>query len=381
MSKLVLRSVAKSYTRGTSVLKPFDLVVQSGELVVLVGPSGCGKSTLLKLMAGLEQLDEGQILLGERDITRLEPRHRRIAMVFQNYALYPHLTVHDNLAYPLRRAGTAKAEIRTRVETVAAQLRLGELLDRRPSQLSGGQKQRVAMGRAIIREPELFLLDEPLSNLDAGLRTHVRGEIRELQRRLGTTMIYVTHDQVEAQTLADRVVVMRGGEIQQVGTPRDIYARPTNMFVAAFLGTAPPNFMPARIRDRAIELEPGSLPLVALPAELRMALAGHDRIFIGIRPEALQPARLGGSELTLTGRVVRREFVGNMQNIHLAQDRPAETLATLSRLTGRHVTGELVWTTDAANMVERVELGLRPEDLLLFDIHGEAIGLAKGEPI
>jgi multiple sugar transport system ATP-binding protein len=382
MHKLVLRSVTKSYAAGAAVLKPFDLVAQAGELVVLVGPSGCGKSTLLKLIAGLEKLDDGQILLGERDITDAEPRHRRIAMVFQNYALYPHLTVRENLAYPLRRQKLRAADIALKVSAVARQLRLDELLDRRPSQLSGGQKQRVAMGRAIIREPDLFLLDEPLSNLDTALRTHVRGEIRDLQRRLGTTMIYVTHDQVEAQTLADRLVILRNGEVQQVGPPQEIYERPANIFAAAFLGTAPPNFLAGRIVDGRVEIGQASLPLADLPGECRIALAGREQIYVGLRPEMLRPAGdFDRGHFVLHGKVIRREIVGNSQNVHFRSETDSADMAKLSALAGRHLSDELVWTTERAGTDDAVKLGIRPESILFFDTDGVAIGSHGSDPL
>jgi ABC-type sugar transport system ATPase subunit len=376
MHKLVLRSLSKSYAQGTAVLKPFDLVVQSGELIVLVGPSGCGKSTLLKLIAGLEKPDDGRILLGERDITDAEPRHRRIAMMFQNYALYPHLTVRENLAYPLRRQKMRAAAITEKVLSVAKQLRLEELLDRRPSQLSGGQKQRVAMGRAIIREPDLFLLDEPLSNLDAALRTHVRGEIRDLQRRLGTTMIYVTHDQVEAQTLADRLVILRNGEVQQIGAPQDIYSRPANIFAAAFLGTAPPNLLAARVVDGRLEIGQASLSLADLPGECRTALAGRENIYVGLRPEMLRPVGdLDRDRFILRGTVSRREIVGNIQTVYFHSDAGSADMAKLSALAGRHLTDELVWTTENAGASDTVELGIAPKNILFFDTDGQAIGI------
>ncbi|WP_145643387.1 ABC transporter ATP-binding protein [Neorhizobium alkalisoli] len=375
MHKLVLRSVTKSYTKGTTVLKPFDLVAQSGELIVLVGPSGCGKSTLLKLIAGLEKLDDGQILLGDRDITDAEPRQRKIAMVFQNYALYPHLTVRENLAYPLRRQKLRMPAITEKVAMVARQLRLEELLDRRPSQLSGGQKQRVAMGRAIIREPDLFLLDEPLSNLDAALRTHVRGEIRDLQRRLGTTMIYVTHDQVEAQTLADRVVILRDGEVQQIGPPQEIYARPANIFAAAFLGAAPPNFLAGRVINGRIDVGQASLPFSDLPGECRTALAGREQVYLGLRPELLRAADDHyGDHLVLHGAVSSREIVGNTQNVYFRTDTACADMTRLSALAGRYLTDELVWTTENSNTGDTVKLAIRPEDILFFDAEGQAIG-------
>lgn len=242
MAKLTLKNISKSYGRGTMAVKDFSLDIKDGEFVVLVGPSGCGKTTILRMIAGLESTDGGEILLDGESIRDLPSQKRDIAMVFQNYALYPTMTVFDNIAFPLKMRKMSKEDISCRVENVAATLEIGELLYRKPRQLSGGEKQRVAMGRAMIRDPKLFLMDEPLSNLDAKLRINLREKIAELHRRLQTTTIYVTHDQFEAMTLADKLVVMRDGRIEQVGTPAEIYNRPLNPFVAGFFGDLPINF-------------------------------------------------------------------------------------------------------------------------------------------
>ena len=246
MANVTLRNVRKTYAGGFEAIKGIDFDVGDGQFCVLVGPSGCGKSTLLRMVAGLETITGGEIDIGGRVVNQIEPADRDIAMVFQNYALYPHMTVYNNMAYGLRNRGMAEPEIKTRVEEAARILELGAMLERKPRQLSGGQRQRVAMGRAIVRQPKVFLFDEPLSNLDAKLRIAMRVEIRKLQRRLSTTSIYVTHDQLEAMTLADILVVMNGGQVEQIGNPLDIYQKPATTFVASFIGAPPMNLMPLR---------------------------------------------------------------------------------------------------------------------------------------
>jgi len=286
MADVHLKNVFKKYG-DTQVLHGIDLDIQDGEFIVLVGPSGCGKSTLLRMVAGLEEITGGDISIANRVVNQLEPKDRDIAMVFQNYALYPHMTVYANMAYGLKIKGLPKPEIEKRVQDAAALLQIGQLLERFPRQLSGGQRQRVAMGRAIVREPAVFLFDEPLSNLDAKLRVQMRVEIKRLQRRLKTTSIYVTHDQVEAMTMADRLVVMNLGVAEQIGTPLDVYEKPATMFVAGFIGSPSMNFMPARLADsgRTIDLGGG----VALPVTEAVLGAedGHP-VMLGIRPEHLQ---------------------------------------------------------------------------------------------
>ncbi|MCA1941313.1 MAG: sn-glycerol-3-phosphate ABC transporter ATP-binding protein UgpC, partial [Caenispirillum bisanense] len=268
MATVQFTEVAKTYANGFRAIPGIDLAIADGEFIVLVGPSGCGKSTLLRMTAGLEEVTGGEIRIDGRVVNRLEPAKRDIAMVFQNYALYPHMTVFGNMAYGLRNRGTPKAEIERRVREAAAILELGPLLDRRPGQLSGGQRQRVAMGRAIVREPAVFLFDEPLSNLDAKLRVQMRLEIRRLQRALRTTSLYVTHDQVEAMTMADRLVVMNAGVAEQVGAPLEVYARPATTFVAGFIGSPAMTLLPAMIGpDGAAVLlgEGGDGPAIVLP--------------------------------------------------------------------------------------------------------------------
>jgi len=249
MAGVTLRDVRKTYTGGFEAIKGIDFEVGDGQFCVLVGPSGCGKSTLLRMVAGLETITGGEIDIGGRVVNQIEPADRDIAMVFQNYALYPHMTVYNNMAYGLRNRGMAKPEIDARVQEASRILELGAMLDRKPRQLSGGQRQRVAMGRAIVRQPKVFLFDEPLSNLDAKLRIAMRVEIRKLQRRLKTTSIYVTHDQLEAMTLADILVVMNAGQVEQIGNPLEIYQKPATTFVASFIGAPPMNLMPLRGSD------------------------------------------------------------------------------------------------------------------------------------
>ena len=248
MASIDINEVSKIYDKsGAKAVDSVDIQIEDGEFIVLVGPSGCGKSTLLRMVAGLEDISQGTISIGDRVVNKVEPADRDIAMVFQNYALYPHMTVYDNLAYGLKNRGTPKAEIAARVAEAARMLEIEKYLDRKPRALSGGQRQRVAMGRAIVRKPAVFLFDEPLSNLDAKLRVTMRGEIRKLQKRLKTTAIYVTHDQLEAMTLADRLVVLNGGRIEQIGTPLEVYNRPASTFVASFIGSPAMNLVDARI--------------------------------------------------------------------------------------------------------------------------------------
>jgi sn-glycerol 3-phosphate transport system ATP-binding protein len=297
MANVTLRNVRKTYAGGFEAIKGIDFEVGDGQFCVLVGPSGCGKSTLLRMVAGLETITSGEIDIGGRIVNQIEPAERDIAMVFQNYALYPHMSVYNNMAYGLRNRGMGEPEIDTRVQEAARILELGAMLDRKPRQLSGGQRQRVAMGRAIVRQPKVFLFDEPLSNLDAKLRIAMRVEIRKLQRRLKTTSIYVTHDQLEAMTLADILVVMNGGEVEQIGNPLDIYQKPATTFVASFIGAPPMNLMPLR------------------PDEIKAQFAGDSRAaasaagILGIRPEdfVISSEKLtGGIALDLTVEAIER---------------------------------------------------------------------------
>ena len=307
-----LRGVGKSFGEVVA-LQPVDLVVADRELLVLLGPSGCGKSTLLRLVAGLEEPSQGEVWIGGRRVDDVDPKDRDVAMVFQGYALYPHRTVRGNLAYPLERRGGGRAERAERVRETARALGLEALLDRRPGELSGGERQRVAMGRALVRRPRVFLFDEPLSNLDARLRGELRGEIARLHASAGTTSLYVTHDQVEAMALGDRVAVLRAGRVEQVGTPREIYDRPASRFVAEFVGSPPMNLLPAARDGDRFATGPLSVPA---PAD------APDRVVLGVRPEHLQPA--GPSPF----RVERVEHFGPDAHVHCA----AGPVAVVARL-------------------------------------------------
>ncbi len=287
MAQVSLRGVRKSYG-PLEVIHGIDMEIKDGEFIVIVGPSGCGKSTLLRMVAGLEQISGGEIDIAGRVVNKLEPKDRDIAMVFQNYALYPHMSVYQNMAYGLKIRGMSKAEIEARVQKAAKILELGQFLQRKPRQLSGGQRQRVAMGRAIVREPAVFLFDEPLSNLDAKLRVQMRLEIKKLQRQLGTTSIYVTHDQVEAMTLADRLIVMNAGFAEQIGTPIDVYEHPATTFVAAFIGSPSMNFLPATLGPNAASVSLGGRDQLLLGAPLP-GLAAGTPVTLGLRPEHLAP--------------------------------------------------------------------------------------------
>ncbi|KAA0099964.1 sn-glycerol-3-phosphate ABC transporter ATP-binding protein UgpC [Mycolicibacterium sp. P1-18] len=278
MAEVEFRDVTRKYAGGTVALKNLNLTVGDGEFLILVGPSGCGKSTALRLLAGLDKPTSGEIRIGGAVVNGLAPGERDIAMVFQNYALYPHMTVYRNLAYGLRQRRTPRDEVERRVRETAALLEIDQLLDRKPGQLSGGQRQRVAMGRALVRKPQAFLLDEPLSNLDAKLRNQVRGDLKRLHRELPVTSIYVTHDQVEAMTLGDRLCVMSGGEVQQIGTTDDIYNRPANTFVAAFMGSPPMNLLPGVVRHGMLHVGDAAITAAATP---------DGPVTVGVRPEHL----------------------------------------------------------------------------------------------
>ncbi|MDQ1403549.1 MAG: multiple sugar transport system ATP-binding protein, partial [Actinomycetota bacterium] len=289
MAPIDIDHAVKRYGDGYPAVNDVSLQIEDGEFMILVGPSGCGKSTLLRMIVGLEDITDGEIRIDGERVNEQAPRERNLSMVFQNYALYPHLTVFENIAFPLRLAKLPDDEIKTKVREAAATLELTEHLDRKPSQLSGGQRQRVAMGRAIVRDARAFLFDEPLSNLDAKLRGQTRAEIARMQRRLGITTVYVTHDQTEALTLGDRVAVLRKGILQQVATPRTLYDRPVNTFVAGFIGSPPMNLLPARVNGATVELPFATVPL---PDAMAESVRGKDVLLAGVRPENFDDASL-----------------------------------------------------------------------------------------
>ena len=325
MTAIEFRDVSKIFADGTRAVDSLDLSIEEGEFMVLVGPSGCGKTTALRMVAGLEEISEGTITIGDRVVNDASPKERDIAMVFQNYALYPHMTVEQNLAFGLKLRKLSKAEIRRRVHAAATTLGLDEYLERKPGALSGGQRQRVAMGRAIVREPHAFLMDEPLSNLDAKLRVQMRSEIQKLQRTLGVTTIYVTHDQTEAMTMGDRIAVMRGGALQQVDTPERVYQRPANQFVAGFIGSPAMNMAMGRVRraDDRLFVEFGDTSL-AIADELvaeRPGIRAYEgrEVVLGIRPEDIEEAAFSAAapaERTIATVCTLREALGSEVLVH-----------------------------------------------------------------
>jgi multiple sugar transport system ATP-binding protein len=305
MAPITLDHITKRYPDGSLAVNDFNLAIADGEFVILVGPSGCGKSTTLNMIAGLEDITSGELLIGGSVVNNKSPKDRDIAMVFQSYALYPHMTVRENMGFALKLAKTPKDVINQKVEDAARILDLTQHLERRPANLSGGQRQRVAMGRAIVRDPSVFLMDEPLSNLDAKLRVQMRTQVSRIQRRLGTTTVYVTHDQTEAMTLGDRVAVMRSGLLLQVGSPGELYHRPDNLFVAGFIGSPSMNFLPGRVEEGAMRTSLGDFPLTdRLRRELEDAKVGRD-VIVGIRPENFEDAALVSAEARPRGITFR----------------------------------------------------------------------------
>ncbi|HIP39560.1 MAG TPA: sn-glycerol-3-phosphate import ATP-binding protein UgpC [Desulfocapsa sulfexigens] len=351
MARVLIENVTKSYGK-TEVIHGIDTVIEDGEFIVIVGPSGCGKSTLLRMIAGLEEISSGTISIGERVVNDLEPKDRDIAMVFQNYALYPHMTVFKNMAYGLKLRNFSKNDIKQRVDQAAKLLQLEDLLERKPRQLSGGQRQRVAMGRCIVREPKVFLFDEPLSNLDAKLRVQMRLELRNLHKRLKVTSIYVTHDQVEAMTLGDRLVVINDGYAEQIGSPIDLYERPATKFVAGFLGSPSMNFIDARISadGRMAEL-PGTFSL-ALGSDVTVGQEGR-AVTIGIRPEHFSLAEEEQSAFSL--KIDHAEFHG-ADTIIYGRIADNDRLLTV-RLPHRH----------EINLEKHLFLAVAPEHIHFFD--------------
>jgi multiple sugar transport system ATP-binding protein len=380
MAEIVLDHVSKVFPDGFEAVKEMDLDIEDGEFMILVGPSGCGKSTALRMIAGLEDISSGELKIGDEVVNDRAPKERDIAMVFQNYALYPHMTVRGNMGFALKLAGVDKAEINKKVEEAAATLDLTQHLDRRPVNLSGGQRQRVAMGRAIVRDPKAFLMDEPLSNLDAKLRVQMRTEVARLQSQLETTMVYVTHDQTEAMTLGDRVAVMRAGVLQQVGTPAELYDNPKNLFVAGFIGSPAMNFMPAELSGGRLKLPIGEVDVGELGS-------GRDgQVVAGLRPENFEDADVVGdlkqerglsfeAEIDLVESLgsdlyayfhIESEGVQSDQLADLVEDRLDETGAANIREGHEQVVARLD-PTSGAKRGERTELWADTSKLHLFD--------------
>ena len=334
MAAISMRNIVKQYSDGFLAVNDVSLEVAEGEFVILVGPSGCGKSTLLRMIVGLEDITSGDMLIDGTRVNEKAPRDRNLSMVFQNYALYPHLNVFENIAFPLRLKNTSEQEIKARVTEAAELLELTEHLDRKPANLSGGQRQRVAMGRAIVRKADAFLFDEPLSNLDAKLRGQMRTEISRMQRRLGTTTVYVTHDQTEAMTLGDRIAVLRKGILQQVGSPHDLYDSPANLFVAGFIGSPPMNFIPGRVRDGAIETPFGE---VATTHDRLSAAAGHDLVILGVRPQHFEDASMVDAATRARGQTFKAtvdvtEWLGDELYAYVPYDAPEDVTKQLKEL-------------------------------------------------
>ena len=386
MAEVELDHIWKRYPDGFEAVKDMELEIGDGEFMILVGPSGCGKSTALRMMAGLEDITDGELRIGGERVNDLEPRDRDIAMVFQNYALYPHMTVRGNMGFALKLSKTPKDEVDRKVEEAAEILDLTQHLDRKPANLSGGQRQRVAMGRAIVRDPKLFLMDEPLSNLDAKLRVQMRTEVSRIQQRLGTTTVYVTHDQTEAMTLGDRVAVMRAGIIQQVASPRILYEDPVNLFVAGFIGSPSMNFLPGRIDGETVRLPMGEVPI---PAHLRSRLQARRAdgavrdVIVGIRPEHFEDAAVAGEAITglrFRAKVDVVESMGSELYVYFdlatdqAESQQLEELARDAQLEDLPKHGESATTVvarlDAVSKAAagaEIDLVLEGEEIKLFD--------------
>jgi multiple sugar transport system ATP-binding protein len=377
MAEIVLDRVTKSYPDGATAVNELSLTIADGEFIILVGPSGCGKSTTLNMIAGLEDITSGELRIGGERVNEKAPKDRDIAMVFQSYALYPHMTVRQNIAFPLTLAKMKKADIAQKVEETAKILDLTDLLNRKPAQLSGGQRQRVAMGRAIVRSPKAFLMDEPLSNLDAKLRVQMRSEIARLQRRLGTTMVYVTHDQTEAMTLGDRVVVLRSGAAQQIGTPQELYETPVNLFVAGFIGSPAMNFFPATLTPTGVSLPFGEVTLIQ---EALDAIAAHPApasVIAGIRPEHLDDAALIDAyqrlrALRFAVKVEIVESLGSEKLVYFSTPGAGAQAAQLAELAADSGVSEneFVARLPAASQAkpgEQIELAFDTSKIALFD--------------
>ncbi|EOM76090.1 sn-glycerol-3-phosphate ABC transporter ATP-binding protein UgpC [Rhodococcus rhodnii] len=388
MAEIVLDHVSKVFADGANAVHEFDLTIGDGEFVILVGPSGCGKSTTLNMIAGLEDISSGELRIDGKRVNEVAPKDRDIAMVFQSYALYPHMTVRENIAFPLTLAKMSKAEIDKKVDDAAKILDVTSYLDRKPANLSGGQRQRVAMGRAIVRSPKAFLMDEPLSNLDAKLRVQMRTEIAQLQQRLGTTTVYVTHDQTEAMTLGDRVVVMRTGLIQQVGEPQELYDRPVNIFVAGFIGSPAMNFVPGRLTADGIDTALGAM---RLSEERRATIARNEsaqEVVVGIRPEHFEDAALltdsvRGTGTVFTAEVDVLESMGSDKYAYFTLEGAEVSSAELEELAadsessigGPQLIARLS-TESAVRQGKPIELWFDPAKVSVFDNHtGRNVGL------
>jgi multiple sugar transport system ATP-binding protein len=383
MAEIVLDGVKKRFADGFEAVKDMNLDISDGEFMILVGPSGCGKSTALRMIAGLEDITEGVVKIGDQVVNDLAPKDRDIAMVFQNYALYPHMTVRENMAFPLKLAKAPQEEIDKKVTEAARILDLTEHLDRKPANLSGGQRQRVAMGRAIVRNPKAFLMDEPLSNLDAKLRVQMRTEVARIQTRLGTTTVYVTHDQTEAMTLGDRVAVMRSGVLQQVGPPSELYDNPLNLFVAGFIGSPAMNFMPAKLQGDTVQLPIGEVRLTGEERNRLGSVDGERPVIVGIRPESFEDASLLGSDTRERGTTFRTkidlvESLGAEDYVYFdvqAEGIESDELQELAQDSGAHEVpsvgeGQVVARVDAASRIKRgeeVELWVDSSKLHFFD--------------
>jgi len=377
MASINISNLVKKYGDGFPAVNDVSIDIADGEFMILVGPSGCGKSTLLRMIVGLEDITSGDLTIGDRRVNDLAPRDRNLSMVFQNYALYPHLTVYENIAFPLRLAKMDNAEVDRLVKDAASTLELDEHLDRKPGNLSGGQRQRVAMGRAIVRQADAFLFDEPLSNLDAKLRGQMRTEIARLQRRLGITTVYVTHDQTEAMTLGDRVAVLKRGLLQQLATPRELYDNPGNLFVAGFIGSPPMNFLPAEVSGTTVKLPFGE---VEIPQDKAARAAGRGLLIAGIRPEAFEDAKLAETKgvatgtATFTASVDVVEWLGNETYAYIPFEAPPEVTKQLAQLEkeldSEALRTQLVVSLDGASRIaagDSAEIWLDSAKMHLFD--------------
>src|SRR6201991_2305338 len=377
MAEIVLDRVTKSYPDGATAVNELSITIAEGEFIILVGPSGCGKSTTLNMIAGLEDISAGELRIGGQRVNEKAPKDRDIAMVFQSYALYPHMTVRQNIAFPLTLAKVKKAEIAQKVEETAKILDLNDFLDRKPAQLSGGQRQRVAMGRAIVRNPKAFLMDEPLSNLDAKLRVQMRAETPRLQNRLGTTTVYVTHDQTEAMTLGDRVVVLLAGVVQQIGTPEELYNSPANLFVAGFIGSPAMNFFPATMTDVGVRLPFGEVMLTQQAHDLLARHPKPNNVIAGVRPEHLEDASLIDTyarirALTFPVKVDLVESLGADKYVHFTTEGAAAHAQQLAELAAESGVGENEFVARVSNESkvtagQTVELALDTAKLVIFN--------------